>query len=242
MFPAHISGPALALLAPTCCATAQIQVFADKLDSSDGLVMPPPHIVVVDFSIDVSASPETFVGEGIAAGLPTGGRLVYAHDDQGNVLITAPGTANRFVTFGSKPRARDADARFGLGAGIAPEGRYCHFGEIPILLPDLIDVVMAGVETTDGRDGYIMRVAIDLSGVLDPQFQQDSDRIVVASEPPPNSYTIFETRCDVYDGGYYVQGRIDTVFTDFGVYGIIPEPSAALGSLAGALVFARRRR
>lgn len=205
-------------------ATADLAWHADKLDPADGIPMPPPNLAIIDVGVEIDAT-DYFFSEGIRATLPTGGRLLYAYDENGNVLSTAPGSNSRFVTFASKPRQRNADGRFGAGAGIGVQGRWCTFGEIPWFFDNQIEASWAGPDTVLGRDGYVMRIAIDLSQVQDERFRVDSDNIVVATQQPQDSIVIFETNCSQHDGGFYVYSNIDNNWGNFGVYGVIPEPS-----------------
>lgn len=92
----------------TAFARAEITATADKLDPSDGLPMPPANIVVADVAVSVTAD-DVWYATGLRGETHNGARFVYAHDPNGVVLPTAPGTDNRFVTFFSRPRDRDAN-------------------------------------------------------------------------------------------------------------------------------------
>ncbi|MBI5864890.1 MAG: hypothetical protein HZB38_10350 [Planctomycetes bacterium] len=96
---------------------AEISFTLDKLDASDGLPLPPPNIVIVDLRVDVSPG-DAWSGTGLEGRSFAGAEIEYAYDELGYPLGTAPGVDNRFVTFLSRPRARNNDARFGVGAAV----------------------------------------------------------------------------------------------------------------------------
>lgn len=92
----------------------------------------------------------------------------------------------------------------------------------------------AGVALTNefDNDGYVLRIAIDLSAVSDPAFRVDSDAIVVAASAPPNSITLFEPILGLPRIGVFSRNN-DEFDAGFGIYGIIPEPSSAFLIVAG---------
>lgn len=218
---------------------ASISASVDKLDATDGLPLPPPHIVVIDLYVQPS-SDDAWAETGMYGEPANGVQIALAQDpNSGDPLFTAPGAANRFVTFFSKPRERDANNRFGSGAAIIPLG---YAGPpVPQLTPTRVSV--SAVESNAGPlglSGYVARVAIDLSTALNPSFRQDSANIVVAQTAPADSQLLFECR---YGGaGTFIASR--NAFTrqfNWGVYGIIPEP-ATIAAFALLSLFALRAR
>src|SRR5215470_14496462 len=98
------------MIAPS--ALASVTITIDRLDPGDGGAQPPAGIVVVDVLVDASSS-DCWTCGGMVAFTQNSARFRYATDpNTGAVLLSNPGTANRFVTFFSKPRPRDANSRF----------------------------------------------------------------------------------------------------------------------------------
>lgn len=219
-------------------AVAEITATVDKLDPSDGIPMPPPNLVIVDLAIDVTPD-DAFAAMGINADAYGGAELQYARDPNGIVIPTAPGIENRFVTFFSRPRLRDGNGRFGPAGEIAVTGGY-YGGPGATFNATNVNAVSFVTIYEPGRDGYVLRLALNLSSVTDPAFRVDSPNIVVAASPPQGSTVLLETSYPGHHGvGVYSQNNLDA-FLDFGVYGI-PEPASGvlLLILAGA---ALRRR
>lgn len=226
-----------------CCAVAAVRadtiVSIDKLDSTDGFPMPDPGIVVVDVHVDVAPN-DRFVGIGFRAIALNGATFVYAHDPNGDPILSAPGVENRFATFASRPRGRDADARFRVGAGLNPAGGFCIPLPFPVIEDAVVDAALFGGDATEGGDGWVCRFAVDLSGVANEAFRTDSAAIVVAQAQPPNSVRLFETRCEDIAGALQIGTNLTTVDSGFGIYGIVPEPANAM--LLVALLLLRSRR
>lgn len=226
-------------------ALGSITAVVDKLDPSDGIPMPTPSILIIDVFVDASDE-DYFSAIGINAVTQNGAEFIYAYgndpnEPNGGVLGSAPGAENRFVTFFSRPRPRDADGRFGPGAFVNTENRYCG-GASSILSATQLNAVGFPFTYELGRDGYVSRLALDLSGVIDPAFQLDSDSIVVSTTPMPDALPILETNCSgIFADGVQVAGRsVDSVYFGFGIYGI-PEPATALGIILAAACLHRRR-
>ena len=223
-------------------AAGDIVVTVDKLDSSDGAGDPPPkHIVVVDINIEVTPD-QTWNTLGMAGYTFGGARYQYAHDpNTGDVLYTNPGTDNRFVTFFNEPRARNGDGRFGPNAAVQVGSSHC-IGQTPRFWDTELDAVFLPIGLEPDRDGYIGRIAIDLSGFANPRFRTDSDDIIVATEPPPDADLIFNTFCGNIELGMQVSALpADTVYAGFGIYGI-PEPATAILAIALGGWLLRMRR
>lgn len=232
-----ISTLVLTLMSATL-ASAEVQFTLDKLDSMDGLPLPPASRVVVDLFVNVT-SDDAYSAGGLNGSVGSGARLVYGYDDFGNAMGTAPGTADRFVSFLSQPRARNADARFGIGAAVGLLG-YCTD---PLVL-DSVAIDAAGLVPAphdNGRDGWVLRIAIDLSNVTDPAFQTDSADIVVSQTQIPGAVVLFETYCQgQFDAGAAVVTENGAYYEfGFGIYGI-PEPGSVF-LLLPTLWLIRRR-
>lgn len=224
---------AFALLPAT--AQASINLIADKLDAEDGAMMPPGNIVVVDVFVDVSSGDAWEESDLLGLTYNSGARLVYPVDPNFPLRITAPGPDQRFVTFVSTPQPRDSDDRFGAAGETFIAGVYCGGGANPRLEVSLVNVSYALLHPQPqiGVDGYVARIAMDLSQVVDPRFRVDSERIVVAPSQPPGSVRLFETRGCGGDTAGMVAGSWFggyPVSIDFGIYGI-PAACPGLGDL-----------
>lgn len=224
-------------------ALASITVQVDKLDASDGIPMPPANLVVIDIAAEPSSN-DAFSGIGFWARTANGARLEYAHDPNG-VVPTAPGTENRFVTFFSRPRGRDADARFGAGASLLVAGRY-YGGTVAEFTPFSANAALfiapGPPPGQPGPAGWVGRFVLDLSTVTDPQFQTDSSAIVIAETPPANSVLLLELSTPALAPGLLVtSANNDRAELNFGVYGIIPEPATPACFLIFGSVLLRRR-
>lgn len=240
-----------ALAALLACASlalpgtrASISVSIDKLDASDGFPIPPSNLVAVDIGVTLTAD-DAFFGVGIR-GLPANGAQIhYGYDpNSGTLLRSAPGTNNRFVTFFSQPRPRNNDNRFDGRGYISAGNSFCGGNPTPDFTPAELNAFAESPVAPDGLSGYVLRVVIDLSAVDDPAFRQDSENIVVAAEPPPDSVTLFQSVCPDFGDGVMVASEddlIDPTYFDFGIYGVIPEPSTGCLLAVSALMIIWRR-
>jgi hypothetical protein len=220
------------ILLPIVHLSASVILSIDKLDPSDGIALPAAHIAIIDIFVDVSPNDAWSVG-GFSGRAENGARFVYDLDPNSQVVPTAPGMDHRFVTFFSEPSERDADARFAQDAAVANLGGNCyqwpwfslleaHFGFIGIPPPN---------PQTPSRDGYIARIALDLSQVREPLLRTDSARLVVASTPPAGGIPLLMSDCSA--GGWSSHGTVAATFDapplvgfDWGLYGI-PRPAPA---------------
>lgn len=234
----HCRAAVMAIALVATAANADIVVNVDKLDASDGLPMPSPNLVVVDVSVDVTSF-DAWSSTGIFGYADNGARLAYAYDPNG-VVPTAPGVNNRFVTFFSRPRERDANARFGANGAVVLSSAL--YGLLPVFLPTEVNAVVYGSVHEFGRDGYVLRVALDLSEVSDPRFRLDSDNIVVSTTQLSGAVALFETFSPTgFDHGLLVTNFYSTeLFSGFGIYGI-PEPASGILLVVGAVWLLRRR-
>ena len=103
-------------------ATGTVTTIVDLLDGSDAGGPSPNGIIVADVYADVTDG-DSWTVAGIFGDTFLGAALRYAHDSNGRPQLVNPGTADRYVTFFSKPRGRDSDARFNDG-GVGIAGGY----------------------------------------------------------------------------------------------------------------------
>lgn len=186
----------LLLCFPPFLASAQVNVAVDLLSEGEGQLPPVSSIVCVDVLVDV-ATTDVWTASGLHGETLAGVTLIYAHDpDSGDVILTNPGVEHRFTTFFSKPRGRDAAARFTNGrASFA--GPYCELSPNPPTATDSeIDIAWFAnpPETPNSlsADGAIFRVALDVSATAVPaQFFQ----VFTGEVAPPGTTVVFRSVC-----------------------------------------------
>ena len=210
----------LATLATCATAFGSITVTLDVLDPGDGGAQPPPGVVVVDVFVDVSAD-DYWTAAGLRGVALNGARILYAHDpNTGEAVLVSPGTGDRFVTFASQPRPRDANGRFNNG-GASVAGRYCPTGPVITATSSEVNVAWyrympdSGV---DGVDGAIFRVALRTS---EGCTSQGTFRVLPLQPPWPGRAPVFECRCDTFDDSGVAVASFDDpslVGTSWGVY------------------------
>lgn len=220
----------LSLIAICQTTYASITLAVDKLDASDGLPLPPAHIVVVDVFVDLSEN-DAWTGALINGTAHSGAELEFLTQDPNSVpVFTAPGLDQRFVSFVSRPRGRNADERFTEAGAAGVEGLPIG-PPVPILTSATFRLTSYHPATPPpvvGLDGYIMRIALDLTNVSDPAFRTDSTDIIVASTPPPGAILLFDCSGPAPYGGISAIGTsFEEAHIAWGVYGV-PEPSALL--------------
>lgn len=228
-------------LSITGFARADITMMVDKVDPTDGVTLPPPHLAVIDVGVSLTDA-DAYQSLGVRAVPRNGAGLEYLRDPNGVAIPTAPGGEFRFVTFFSRPRPRDEDSRFGTGATVTIVASYTS-GPAPVFLPGELNAAL-WVQPPfwqPGVDGWVGRIVIDLSDVVDPLFRTDSASIVIASSQPPNSIPLLEISAPAQPGLIVHSTANDHDEITFGVYGIIPEPTTSLGLLIVAGVLLRRR-
>lgn len=224
------------------CATAygDVAIEVDVLDDPGEGTLPPPLVAVVDVLVDVSADDAWSAGgfRGLAV---NGARLRYATDPNSGVpALFSPGAANRFVTFVSRPRPRDADSRFNT-SGAAIAGRYCPTGPEPVANPTVINVAyFANPPVTAGSpsvDGAVIRLAID-APVPGPYVVRRLDEV------EPGDLLLFISDCDGGAVGTAAATYDVPAVTGFDWALVRPIPEPATGALAATAIFglARRRR
>lgn len=221
---------ALSLLALLCVnidsAFGQFTAELDKVDATDGVQIPPAHIVCVDLLVIPGFGP-AWDGTGINAVAYNGARFIHAVDpNSGAITGIAPGAENRFVTFFGEPRPRDSDSRYEYVSAAYIGGRYCG-GASPVFTDSELNAFAIELPPSPPGSGWVLRVALDLFDVTDPRFRTDSNSIVIASEQPPDSIVLLETFCSS-NAGTNIGGGANSISFDWGIYGIIPEPGTSL--------------
>lgn len=184
----------------TATGQAEIADFAaDILDASDPGGPAPAGLVVVDFSIEVSAD-DWFVAGYVTGVTANGATLRY-----GTTPFLPPGPANPFVTFGSAAYSRNDPARFAPAGTVAKPSIFAPVGydpatPFPQFEPNLANVAFGTTppgnlndpDTPLGRDGSIVRIALDITAV--PIIGADDPfncRIFQPGQEPPGYLPVF---------------------------------------------------
>lgn len=182
----------------------QAVVSVDTVDPSDGISQPPPGVVAFDVLVDIAPT-DTWTAAGLVSWTFEGARFRYNYvpldPNEPDWLypdLIAPGVENRFVTFASRPRIRDADARF-LDEGVAAAGQACMQPPFVLAQPTMLDIAWfrtppAGPETPS-FDGAIFRVALDVAAACVP-----GDIVVAYDQPPPGWSPILLSTCGNFLG------------------------------------------
>ncbi|GMU83491.1 MAG: hypothetical protein AMXMBFR47_33610 [Planctomycetota bacterium] len=166
----------LALIAAGTAASASVSLSVDLVDPADGITQPPPGVIAIDILADLSPDDgwvaAGFYGLVTPLGQAEGVTLRYAPDNEPNnpspEYLLNPGTANRFVTFITRPRLRDGDIRYTI-AGAAIAGAYATGGPVAVADPLELDVrwFTSAPEPPPSVDGAIARISLDVSALLD---------------------------------------------------------------------------
>ena len=158
-----------------------------------------------------------------------------------------PGLDDKFLTSLSRPRPRDGNGRF-LNANVAIAGGCNPPSTEPVTLPGEVNVAYFG-GSKDGPsvDGYIARIAVDVSGI--PGAPEGNASWHLGSSAPAEAVVVL--RCvPPPPPAAQTPGLAITTFDVPQVSGInwqlwydVPEPStAACVFVVGGLVVWRRRR
>jgi hypothetical protein len=191
------------VLAINSIALGQAVVSVDLLDPSDGSVFSgvPANIRILDVLVDV-ADTDVWSATGMRVLTENGATLAYFDSDP-ETPGTQPGlvnggTASRFLTSLSQPRGRNVNGRF-TNAGAVATGAFDPAGPAPVTTANELNVAYsADPPPTDGSpavDGYIARIAIDISGVSGPNIH---DYALWGAGPtasiPPGSMVVLRSR------------------------------------------------
>jgi hypothetical protein len=208
-------------------AGASVTVTVDWLTPGDATEMPPDHIIVFDVLVNVTED-DVWTAGGIACRAGTGAQILYARDpNTGAPLLVNPGTQDRFVTFFSRPRPRDAAQRF-TNAGATYAGAFCPTGATPIATANEINVaffaVPANTSGSPSVDGAVFRIALDMSHVC----HQIIDLRLMNPENAPSNYDPYLVS-DCLESPY--RGTVSATFDvptltgiSWGLYGYRQEP------------------
>lgn len=228
-------------------STARAQIVSANVDllspGEPGYAALPAGIAVIDYFVDLSAT-DVWTAAGTRVLTQNSATLVYARDpnDPDVVFITNPGLNNRYTTFVSRPRERDANARFTNG-GVTAAGDY-DSGPVPDIEPTLVSISwFASPPNTPGSpsaDGYVARIAIDLG-----DFADRRDFLQLSTTPPDPQSPIL-ARCELPFGG---PGWGNATFdvpqftgTNWYLFDPVPEPGAGSLLIFSFALWARARR
>ena len=227
-------------------ALGQVSVFVDLLspadDGFDGL---PQTIRCVDVFVDV-ATTDVWTAAGIRVVAENGGVLRYA-DGETNTPGLQPGLINpgfehRFYTSLSKPRNRNAVGRF-ENAGAAIAGGYDPPAQYPTTDPGVLSVAyFCSPPATSGSpsvDGYIARIAVDISGTGLPEDYGGWGVSLITAIPPSATVVLRSVGVDQPFGTAVASFDLAALNGISWALWWIPEPASALSTIATAVFFAR---
>lgn len=176
---------------------AQGTVSVDLLDPSETSGTIPGNLRIVDIFVDVAAT-DVWTAAGMRVITSNGGALAY-HDVDVDTPGVQPGLLNpglddKFLTSLSRPRARDGNGRF-LNAAVAIAGSYNPPATEPVTTPGELNVAYFGSDVAPSADGYIARIAVDVSGIPGAPGENTAWRVgtaapagavvVLSCVPPP---------------------------------------------------------
>jgi hypothetical protein len=239
-----------ALVAAGGTAMGQIvSATFDILDGADPGAPTPFGVVVIDGFVDVNnVAGGAWTASGIRCVTSNGATLIYADGDENAPgiqpnLVNTGSSNNRFVTMISRPRGRNAAARFDNG-GAATAGDYDPPGPNPSVT-DPTEFNSAFFASPPmgagdvGADGYVVRIALSAPG-----FSR-SGMILGGPTPPfPNAYLL--AMIAGVDDGSPAPGWVNSTFNSPTPTGgstclwWIPEPSSLTLLGLGLLAFRRR--
>ncbi|GMU80824.1 MAG: hypothetical protein AMXMBFR47_06950 [Planctomycetota bacterium] len=165
---------ALLIYSSSCCADITLSV--DLVDPTDNITQPPPGVIAVDVLIDVDREDLWTAGglRGVVTpeGQALGVTIRYAGTDDPNTPIDDrlfnPGAANRFSTFVTQPRNRDATGRYTNGnAGYA--GRYSPPGPTAVSTSNEVNIAWFRPNNEPPRlgvDGAVTRISLDVGAII----------------------------------------------------------------------------
>lgn len=216
----------------TCVSAALAQVIRAEVDilspGDEGLDGIPPNLLVIDVFVDIAAT-DAWTAAGVRVNARGGATLQY-FDAEPNTPghqpgAVNPGTANRFLTSLSRPRGRNANARFVNGAvGIA--GSY-DGGATPVLTPTQLNVAyFASPPVTSGSpslDGWVARIAVDIS-----QTSYELSDLVITHEQHVDAIVACTGASQPWG---FVNATLDHPQLSGLSFWVIPEPATCAGLL-----------
>ncbi|GMU83829.1 MAG: hypothetical protein AMXMBFR47_36990 [Planctomycetota bacterium] len=234
---------------------SSVTTMVDLLDSSDDGAQPPPGILCVDELIDMSRD-DVWTAGGMRAfvtpaGLLDGVTIRYsAVPDDPNTphieTLLSPGTADRFVTFVSQPRERDAENRY-VTSGAQVAGRFSPTAPIERATDTEFNAAWFPSpppnSTSPSVDGAVARIAIDVSTLLANHPLLEAFH--VGDPGAATGPIVLESRTNEGVPGT-VNASFDAVFfqgIDWAVwYTEVPEPSSVVLFSLGITVLRRLER
>lgn len=228
-------------------------VSLDILSEGDPGYPPPPGLVIVDVFVDVDDT-DYFMAGAISAVAINGAQFRY-NPDPNSTPFLPPGTGERFVTFGSAAYGRNSNARFAPAGTLQQQSIILTTGYIPgTPAPNLQHYAVNTVflvtplpgnpddpAVPRGRDGYVMRLALDISDV-DLPGGDDPARYAIfpIGAAPAGFQPVILSQGDPVSPGVAVTTRESSGLfgTRWGLY--VPEPQSLLLFGMGFWIFRRR--
>lgn len=229
-------------------APAQVRPSIELLSPGDeGFDGIPEHTRCVDVYVN-AATTDVWTAAGIRVLTENGGMLRFADGDTNTPgeqpALINPGLANRFVTSISKPRLRNGAARF-QNAGAAVAGAYDPTGQFPIITPGELNVAyFASPPESAGSpsvDGYIARIAVDISGTGLPSGYSGWGASIISAIPSGATVVLRSTGIDQPDGTVVVGFDPILIGINWALWWI-PEPATTVIAILLAIQFRRERR
>lgn len=237
-------------VAASSVALAQGTVTVDLLDAGETSGTIPANLRIVDVFVDI-ATTDVWTAGGIRALTQSGAALQYWDSDANTAGVQPglfnPGAANKFNTLLSKPRARDAAGRFTNAAAAAAGGYNPPAPTATATAGELNVAYFASppeTSTSPSVDGYVARIAVDISGVAGAPAGNTDWRVGEIPAGTPESRIVL--RSQPPSAGSQSPGTVLATFDVPAIAGIswgmyfIPEPSSLALLALGALAIRRR--
>lgn len=245
---------AIGVFASSVLAQPVINISFDILDAADPGGPAPEGRLVVDVFVDVPTN-DMFVSGLVRGFAQSGATFVYA--TSGLNTFFPPEGGDRFTTFGSATYERDALARYSPAwtvgqPGIVPETGYSPPSPFAMFEPSFINVVyfvspLVRPDVPDapvGRDGWTLRIALDISEVSISGADDIANyHVFPLGQAPPNCEAVFVSN----PGTGAAFGTNMTTFNqpqgvgrNWGVY--VPEPGSFVMFLIGIASCMRQSR
>lgn len=238
-------------LSTNSIAFGQNVVSVDFLNPSETTGTIPSNFRIVDIRVDV-ATTDTWVAGNIRAIAEHGARFNYQDSDSNTPgmqpILMNPGFEHRFLTSLSKPRGRNASARFTNGA-VAIAGSFDPPAPFPVNTPVELNVSYFALppETADSPsvDGFVARVSIDINGVDLPPGGEDFNLWDAGPIDlmPPGAFVVLRS-VPVNDAFGTSMSTFDIQQPNglsWAMWMVVPEPSSLALLVLGAQFIVRRR-